>query len=153
MDDAVFRSLFRFILIPLLSVISLSALGLDLEYISPKKKIELEHEFSIANAPVATQMTPLAHAWKCDMYGVRTRLQVKRGMNLYKWTQRDGYWQNLGAQLPRQYQAEGADLVGKQDKFIDRVRMTSKGTLIAQLSVSDPTPQILAYSTCTSIQE
>ncbi|NJM09395.1 MAG: hypothetical protein HC883_00395 [Bdellovibrionaceae bacterium] len=59
--------------------LSLASQAIELEYISPSKKQELEvqfekAEFSSKDIPALTKK-----AWTCDMYGVRSRLQVKRG--------------------------------------------------------------------------
>lgn len=120
--------------------------AIEMEYISPQKKKDLEvefekAEFSSKNADILKQKQ-----WTCDMYGVRTRLQVKRGVKLYNW--KDSGWHNDGAQIVRDYKAEERGLIGSTGPLEDQVKMNSKGQLISRLSLTRPERQVVAYAVC-----
>lgn len=81
------------------------------------------------------------------MYGVRSRLQVKRDVNLYQWNGNS----NAGAQLVRTYRVENNMIIGNSGPIEDQLKLNSKGQLISQLSLTKPERQILAYSVCKSL--
>ncbi len=149
MDDAK-TALFSLLLLLTLTVaIAASA---DVEYISPERQHELENLFESAqfSTPKDTQ-TLTSHAWKCDMYGVRTRLQVHRDLKLYKWTSNVGDWHNDGAQVVSEYKSGDHGLVGTRANFEDQVRVTTAGQIVSRLSLTAPLKETLAYSVCTSL--
>lgn len=80
------------------------------------------------------------------MYGVRTRLQVKRGVKLYNWKKSD--WQNDGAQIVRDYQAGNNGLIGSTGKLEDEVKINAKGKLISRLTLTEPKREVVAYAVC-----
>lgn len=82
------------------------------------------------------------------MYGVRTRLQVKRGVKLYRWN--SASWHNEGSQPVEDYKPDVSELVGLTPRFEDRVRVTKDGHIISQLSVTHPSRQVVAYSLCST---
>lgn len=119
----------------------------DLEFISPTQQAELAKEFETAEFSNKNQDNLREKSWTCDMYGVRSRMQVQRGLKLYKW---DETWRNKGAQLVREYKPEKQALVGKSERFQDQVRLTSGGRLISQLSLNSPEHRVVAYSVCSA---
>ena len=120
--------------------------AMEMEYISPETKTELEREFAKAEFSSKAAAAIKQKVWTCDMYGVRTRLQVKRGVQLYNWKQ-DG-WHNDGAQIVRDYTAEPSGLTGAKGPLQDEVKLNSKGQLISRLSLTRPEHQVVAYAVC-----
>ena len=124
--------------------------ALDLEYISPERRAELEKDFN-SEAFKSPESTLIKHKkWSCDMYGVRTRLQVQRDVKLYNF-KTDSNWHNDGAHVTSEYKIEEKLLVGRSDRFEDQVKINSKGELISRLSISSPERQVVAYSVCKSL--
>lgn len=132
---------------------SVIAQAAEVEYISPEKQKQLESMFKDAHFSMSKDAQILkAHGWSCDMYGMRTRLQVQRGLKLYEWNASDGNeWQNSGAQLVSSYKPEATALVGRRDRFEDQVRITKDGQLVSRLSLNTPEHTVLAYSVCKTL--
>jgi hypothetical protein len=124
--------------------------ALELEYISPERRAELEKDFnSDTFKPVAGEQ--IKHKkWTCDMYGMRTNLQVKRDVKLYNF-KNDAAWENSGAQVVVDYKVEDRSLIGRTDRFEDQVKLNGKGELISRLSLTAPERQVVAYSVCKSL--
>lgn len=120
--------------------------ALDMEYISPEKKRELEIQFEQADFSSKNFSTLKQKIWNCDMYGVRTRLQVKRGLKLYAWTGAD--WHNEGSQIVREYATSENGLTGNIGTLEDEVKLNAKGQLISRLSIARPERQVVAYAVC-----
>ncbi len=120
--------------------------ALEMEYISPTKKAELEQDFARAEFSPEASDKIKQKVWTCDMYGVRTRLQVKRGVKLYNWKQAG--WRNDGSQIVRNYSAEDGELRGRHGPLQDEVKINAKGQLISRLSLTHPAPQVVAYAVC-----
>jgi len=133
----------------LCSTLLLSILGdaLEMEYISPEQKQELERQFEKAEFSAATAGALKQKQWTCDMYGVRTRLQVKRGVKLYNWKQQAD-WSNSGAQIVRDYKVDNEKLVGLTGPLEDQVKVSSNGKIISRLSITRPDRQVVAYAVC-----
>lgn len=129
-------------------LLSLIANGLEMEYISPEKSKELEQLFAKSTFEVKKSESIKQKEWTCDMFGVRTRLQVQRGVKLYSFKKES--WRNSGAQLVEDYKPESKELLGRADRFEDRLRVTDKGQLISQLTVTSPIRQVVAYSLCST---
>jgi hypothetical protein len=102
--------------------------------------------------------------WLCDMYGMRTRLQVERGVRLYRFAATgdasgtgagaiaSAKWKNLGAQMVREYSVSGAEFSGQEGPVVDQIRLKKDGKqLVARMSLSDQTKgkSVLAYSVCS----
>ena len=71
------------------------------------------------------------------MFGVRSGLQVQRGIKLYTLAaplEGAKEWHNQGAQLITDYKSENNVLLGQQGRLEDRVKLTQDGRLISQLS-------------------
>jgi hypothetical protein len=119
-----------------------------MEYISPEKKQELEMQFDKADFSSKSVSTLKQKVWTCDMYGVRTRLQVKRGVKLYNW-KAESDWHNDGAQVVRDYKNVGGKLIGSTGPLEDQVKLTSQGRLISRLSIAKgPEREVVAYAVC-----
>lgn len=126
-----------------------AALGhsLEMEHISLEQKQKLVDEFEHAKLEKADSL--LNKKWSCDMYGVRSRMQVQRDVKLYSLSKgTDGIILNKGAQLVSDYKLENGALSGQKGKFEDSVRMKSDGQLISRLSLLKPEPVVIAYSVC-----
>lgn len=124
--------------------------AIELEYISPQMKSDLEAQFEKAQFSSKDLAAIKQKQWTCDMYGVRSRLQVKRGIKLYKWMPSKNL-QNDGAQIVRDYRESTDGVVGTTDRFEDQVKINSKGQLLSKLSLIAPERQVVAYSVCESI--
>jgi hypothetical protein len=148
MDDTWKTYLSSFILTT--ALLGSLASAVDLEYITPEQSSALADQFSTAQLTDADQST-ISHkpTWTCDMYGMRTKLQVQRGLKLYDFSKDHGSLKNTGAQPVENYSYDKDALVGKTSRLQDRIRMTASGQLISQLSVVNTTPNtIIAYSVC-----
>lgn len=149
MDD-VRRSLFLSLLF-LTTAIGGFCQAVDFEYISPEKQKQLETEFQQAKKALSKDDL-LNKEWKCDMFGMRSRLRVEREVKLYKFSKTESEeLNNSGAQILDRYVLNQDGLIGKNDKVEDAVRMTSKGQLIARLSSLNPEKRVAAYSVCTAL--
>ncbi len=87
------------------------------------------------------------------MYGVRSRMQVQHGLELYRLSPLGNTpnWHNEGAQLVSSYQAHSGALVGLHERFEDQVKLTATGQLISRLSIISPQRVVVAYSLCSSL--
>lgn len=129
-------------------LLSLIANGLEMEYISPEKSKELEQLFARSSFEEKKSEALKQKEWTCDMYGVRSRMQVQHGVKLYNFPKDS--WQNSGAQLVEDYKPGSQELLGQADRFEDRIRVTSSGQLISQLTVTSPSRHVVAYSLCST---
>ena len=121
----------------------------------PKQQVEvLAKEFLVARVPTVDQIKALSgKELQCDMYGVRTRLQVERNVKLYYFTGQNEQWKNQGAQVVPEYKLDTKGLVGQTGSVIDELRIDQNNQLMAQLSLnsarnSDGKSVVLAYSKC-----
>ncbi|MGE4131841.1 MAG: hypothetical protein AB7F86_09380 [Bdellovibrionales bacterium] len=124
--------------------------AVDFEFISLEQKSSFDKRFSQAKPiPDAVAAQSLKHTWLCDMFGMRSRMQVQRGIRLYSWptVSADGL-ANKGAHLVGQYRFENGELQGHTHQFEDRVRLEPTGHIIAQLSATKPRGQVISYSVC-----
>lgn len=130
-----------------LVLITAAAHSLEMEYISPQQKQKLVEDFEQAKLEQAPAVT--GKIWSCDMYGVRSRMQVQRDVKLYSLSQGSaGAFTNKGAQVVSEYRLKDGVLSGQSGKFEDQLRVTPGGQLISRLSVRQPTPTVIAYSVC-----
>lgn len=132
------------------------ARALNMEYIPPEKKTELTAEFDKASANSKSSL--FNKKWNCDMYGVRSGLQVQRNIKLYSLSDaKNDSVKNTGAQVVSEYHRQDGEWVGRSGQFEDRLRITSSGQLIARLSArTSPRAEsdastIIAYSICKSL--
>lgn len=128
-------------------LVSIGGHAIEMEYISPEKKQELERQFEKAEFSSKAAVALKQKQWTCDMYGVRTRLQVKRGIKLYNWKDQAD-WSNSGAQVVRNYKAEDGRLIGSTGSLEDQVKLNSNGQIISRLSLTRPDRQVVAYAVC-----
>lgn len=120
--------------------------GFGLEYVAQDQAKDLARKFSAARALTKSEVAKFADRdWKCDMYGMRTRLQVEREVRLYRFTGSGKKWTNLGAQMIQDYEMEPDGFIGRRGRLIDLVKSGADNTLIAQLSLDST---VLAYSVC-----
>jgi hypothetical protein len=133
-----------------LVLITAFAHALEMEYISPEQKQKLVEDFEHAKLEKADAV--LAKQWTCDMFGVKSRMQVQRSVKLYALSKDAlGSIHNTGAQVVANYQLHNGVLSGKNGKFEDNLRMTADGQLISRLTVSHPEPVVIAYSVCKAL--
>jgi hypothetical protein len=151
MDD-VFRTYLSSALLTFALIGSLAGWAADLEYISPEQTKALADQFSGARLTEKDQqLLKTKKAWSCDMYGMRTKLQVQHGIKLYQWKSGSPDWTNTGAQPVAAYKLDNGTLVGKSNRLEDDVRMTPSGRLISRLTLASRPNTVLAYSVCSSL--
>lgn len=139
----------RILLIVAISV-ALSSSAYGLEFVSQEKSMGLKADFGRAMPFTEKALRSVAEKdLKCDMYGVRTRLQVERGVVLYRFRLKNSTWENEGAQVVRNYRVAGTGLVGRHGGLTDTIRIVD-GQLISELSIETPqsSATVLAYSVC-----
>jgi hypothetical protein len=127
-----------------------TVMAADFEYVSPQVQRELEARFDQARFNSSKSTKQLRnHEWTCDMYGIRSHLQVQHGVKLYRWP--EATWHNEGAQVTSDYKAEDTALVSRDSRFEDEVKLTADGQLVSRLSLKSPRKQVLAYSVCKTL--
>lgn len=118
----------------------------DLEYITPAKQNELKVAFETAK-PARPH-----GSWSCDMYGVRTRLQIQRGLKLYEFDlAATEAARNSGAQPVSEYSKAATGWIGKTTRLEDELRMSADGKMLARLTLNEGTRSVLAYSVCQAL--
>lgn len=133
-----------------LSLLTAASFALDMEYISPEQKEQLVRKFEQATLDKTEGV--LDKKWSCDMYGVRSRLQVQRNLKLYSFAKApSGLFKNSGAQVVADYKNDGQSLLGHSQRFEDQVRLTPSGQLISRLSLRQPDAIVIAYAVCKSL--
>ena len=135
-----------------------SGLGraIEMEYVTQEQSEQLASLFSSASFSHKEHASKMSgKSWSCDMYGVRSHLQVQRDVKLYQWSDsKDKVWHNKGAQLISAYKPGPKVLVGQSGRLEDQVKFTPDGRLISQLSAGPlDTAQkvVIAYSVCKSL--
>jgi len=121
----------------------------DFEFIDSGRAQALESAF------LKAELTPqkaslLRQKWVCDMYGMRSRLQIKRHVALYEFENEAELWKNSGEQVITTYKIEGNALVGKSEKIRDQIRVTPEGQLISRVTLASEPDKLIAYSRCTA---
>lgn len=129
-----------------------------LEYVSKDRVSELTADFSTGQAPKDSDLAKWkGRSFKCEMYGMRSRLQVDRDVRLYQFEVTESAQkvvQNRGAQVIQSYVKEATGLVGHQGSIRDEVRKCANGKIVSKLSRSSDdssSENILAYSVCRLI--
>ncbi len=149
MDDKAQKGL-NSIVFCLLFLSGVIAQAVEFEHISLEQKAQLEKQFDEAHSAADKAETVSGRRWTCDMYGVRSRLQVQRDVNLYSLKKTDLGYTNSGAQVVNQYSAAEGILKGGNARFEDQLRLTADGRLISRLSLrNQASPSaVIAYSVC-----
>ncbi len=149
MDDKVQKAISS-ALLTLMFLTGIITHAVDFEHISLDKKTELERQFNEARSATANSNSILNRKWTCDMYGVRSRLQVKRNVNLYSLNATELGIANSGAQVVSSYGATNGNLSGRNSRFEDQLRLTPDGLLLSRLSLHGQTEPgaVIAYSVC-----
>src|SRR4051812_16191916 len=130
-----------------LVVIAAAGHALEMEYISPIQKQQLVDDFEHAKLEQADALAN--KKWSCDMFGVRSRMQVQHNVKLYSLSKGpSGSFRNQGAQAVSEYRLQNGVLSGKSGKFEDNLRVKPNGQLISKLTVLQPEPVVIAYSVC-----
>lgn len=148
MDDAVFKTLR---ILGVLFCLPFAVRAADLTYVTPAQVDELQTTFAAASlTPDDLQTLIGTKGWRCDLYGVRTRLQVRRDIDVYRFTRTipDAEIKNSGAQPITSYAIDAKSLRGTGEHgLIDEVRVTPKKELIAKLSIPERGVTV-AYTLC-----
>lgn len=120
-----------------------------IEYVSPQRIVDLRTQFESAEPLSSDRLSDLqGKVWICDLYGVRTRMQVERGLKLYQFKSGKEHWWNDGSQVVREYKHKSGHLVGKTSNLRDQLRY-SDGKIWSQLSLErNNTSTVLAYAEC-----
>ncbi len=127
-----------------------ASFGGNIDYISPLRQTELETLFAQAQFNPKKDLSRLREkTWTCSLYGIRSHMQIERGLRLYRWN--GPLWHNTGAQAVSEYQLEASALVGVKARLEDQVKVTEDGHLVSRLSLSAAPKTILAYAFCDSL--
>ncbi len=126
-----------------------------IEYVSRDQAKSLADEYSKAQPLDETFVKELSgKELSCDMYGMRSRLQVERNVKLYRFSAIEGGFKNAGAQVVSHYEIRTGRFLGRRGHLVDEIR-NSKGDILAQLALSptsgvesDRGPVVIAYSRC-----
>ncbi len=149
MDD-VFKKILTSAVASILFFGALFSYAIEFEHISLAKKAELERQFEAAKLAAGDGQIE-GKKWLCDMFGVRSRMQVQRNVKLYS-LKKDalGSFSNSGAQVVSSYTPHNGTLQGKNERFEDQLRLTTDGQLLSRLSLRghDAAPTVIAYSIC-----
>jgi hypothetical protein len=137
-----------------LTLVSSLGRAQTLEYISPEKRQSLKKQFEEGHfSRTDVRKVQLSSTWTCDMYGVRSALQVKHGVELYEWSIPNAASEkitNSGLQVVSEYQFKNSTLSGNVGAISDELRFTKSGQLISRLSHSEgPSSKVIAYALCT----
>lgn len=151
MDDS--KNILASLIFSTLFLFGVVAHGMDMEFISLQQKAELEQRFAVAKFEMGDVAKVTNKKWSCDMYGIRSRLQVQRKVNLYSLNKesQSGAFVNSGAQVVSQYTSKDNILKGQNERFEDQIRLTAEGQLISRLTSLKPVPSVIAYSICSEI--
>lgn len=124
----------------------------EIEHVSDAKVAELEQLFSIG-APAEKDRIKRLHQslWSCDLFGVKSRMQVIREAKLYSFLVEGSSLQNLGSQEVKSYSLDGGELKGSSARISDHVRFLSRNHLISKITTKNDAPEALAYAICKSI--
>ena len=122
----------------------------EVDYISPARTTELENQFASAKPADVTALTHFTK-WTCDMYGMRSKLQVQRGLDLYAFSasKTDASALNNSGDAPvTRFARHGDAFEGTTDKgVLDQLRVTADGHLVGKLSL--PAHKLtIAYAVC-----
>lgn len=137
-------------LVPQVRALEKAPASTEFQLLPPEHLRALERSFTEAQRELAPVLSKQKH-WSCDMYGMRTKYQVRRGVPLYDWTPaNNAEWTNGGEHPVDRYVLEGQHLIGRDERVRDEVRLTTKGQLVSRLtSVAEP-KRVLAYSLCSA---
>lgn len=123
----------------------------DPEFVSQAQVDSLLLQFNSAKSTVDQTLLATHPQWTCNMYGVRSRLQIRRGLSNYNWSRQDDQWSNSGELPVGRYVQAKDGLQGTGERGVrDDVRQLGKDKLIARLSRQDSPDTILSYSVCTA---
>ncbi|MAE75235.1 MAG: hypothetical protein CL675_14170 [Bdellovibrionaceae bacterium] len=120
----------------------------EITYVPDDKVQELQKQFKEAKAPDAVRLDfEKNHRWTCKLYGVRSQMQVEKGIGLYHFdveanpqSKTSKVVINRGAQIMQRYEALQEGLVAQKGPLKDIVRLTPNGKLIAELSITNREP-------------
>ncbi len=117
--------------------------------VSPTQATDLKKAFSLARPLESKDLTAMAEKdLSCDMFGMRTRLQVEKDIKLYNFKFAQKNWQNRGAQVVQSYQLTKTGFVGTDGHLVDEIRKTADDKFMAQLSRDADKSSVIAISKC-----
>lgn len=118
----------------------------DIQVISEGKIQSLEADYQSAASPSVNQ---LRKPWNCNLFGVRSRMQVQKHDKYYDFTGDNSVVKNGGLAPMRQFNMTSNEWSASNGRWTERLRITSDGTLVSQLSAADD-GRVLAYVHCQS---
>jgi len=122
--------------------------SLNLSYVSPHEKQQLELDFAEAKSEIPSE---ISGSWTCDLIGVRSGLLKEKSIVLYDLKRVNSKSvQNLGASPSSTFSSFTAtrpEMIGRGPKVVETLRFLSPNKLISSM-VSTKTNQKLAYSRC-----
>ena len=152
MDDKLFYPAFLIWLTSALLGLSATAAPLEYTYITPIERQNFVTQFEQA-PPAAPSLDARIgdRDWSCDMYGMRTQMQVKPQTRLYHFHHQGKTWQNSGALPIGHYAIQNGVLTGENQKVRDQIKISDRGQLISQLTTASKPAVVLSYSICRPI--
>lgn len=124
----------------------------EIEHVSDAKVAELEQLFSIGAPAEKSRIQKLHQSlWSCDLFGVKSRMQVIRDAKLYSFLVEGSSIKNLGSQEVKSYSILAGELTGSSARISDQVRFLSRNHLISKITTKSETPEALAFAICKSM--
>lgn len=151
-----------------------TTLALNLKNISSAQvnKIRTKYQHASSLQSPQDQQWVLSQFWKCDLFGVRTRLQMEKDIKLYIFKKLNAtdrispeIISNTGAHPIKSYQWSSQGLKGVSKPLIDVLRLSSdrkelisemstpeensRGTKVESIpSLTQPKSKVVAYAIC-----
>jgi hypothetical protein len=125
-----------------LAFFSLTAQAVEIEYIPPAKRAELKSDFD-----KSTPIKEIEGKWSCEMFGVRSGLQVAHDVKLYDFKKLDSGYKNSGAHFVTSFSIKSGEFTGSARNMNEMIRRKSDGKLISRLT-PEGTNDATVYSVC-----
>jgi hypothetical protein len=152
----------------MLLVVTPTVHAVDIEFIADQQIAGLQAEFSRLPVPSnnTIEQALLGRSWLCELYGVRSRLQVERNVSLYQFSRAKNALANRGSYPIENYRMDHRGITGRTSNLEDIVRVSVDGkSLMSELSVPaevtpgpsstgvtrsalSPLRQVIAYAIC-----
>lgn len=138
----------------MLVVMSVPSLGHqgNIEFIEDSQVTALVELFDHAS-PIGVRVLNdriLGKKWSCDLYGIKSRLQKVRGVQLYDFSKSGAGYKNTGSQVTKAYSIQRGNFIGTRENLKDQVRLLEDGRLISRLRHNSKDSADLAIATCVS---
>jgi hypothetical protein len=129
------------------ALFSQSVLGLNLHYVSPAVRAQIQKDFEAAHSPLPAQ---IEGKWNCDLIGAKTGLQREENLPLYEFSKENASsFQNHGAAPHSHYKLapDHRTLIGTDQKIEETLRFQSANTLMVKMARAD-NKEAVAFARC-----